>query len=346
MAHQRTGAVTLQDVARAAGVSLATASRAINGSTRQVRDDLRERVLEAARALNYSTNSQAQAVARGRANVLGLLVHDIADPFFSSIAAGVIQAAETHGILVTLGHTNRRPQREIEHLSALRGQRSRAVILVGSRLTNATAADALRQEIELFEQTGGRVVVISQDILPVDTIALANHEGARDLATELVDLGYRHFGVLAGPAEMLTARDRVEGFQAGLRAAGVDLPDDHVVHGGFTRDGGYASMLELLDRGPAVDCVFAANDVMAVGAITACRERGVDIPGMLGLAGFDDITTLRDVSPALTTVRLPMEKAGAMALELALDATPGEPPRIRRLSGEVVIRQSTRPPGA
>lgn len=343
MAHRRTGAVTLQQVAREAGVSLATASRAINGSTRQVREELRDRVLEAAHRLNYAANSQAQAVAKGRTNVVGLLVHDIADPYFSSTAAGVIHSAEEHEMLVTLGHTSRSPEREVEHLSALRGQRSRAVILVGSRMADGPATDALRREIALFEQTGGRVVMISQDLLPVDTVVLENHDGARDLAAELVALGYRDFGVLAGPAKMLTARDRVEGFRAGLTAGGVELRADNVVHGGFTRDGGYSSMVELLERGATIDCVFAVNDVMAVGAMTACRDRGVDIPSDLGLAGFDDITTLRDVSPALTTVRLPVERAGAMALELALDATPGEAPRVRRLAGEVVIRQSTRP---
>ncbi|NEE03440.1 LacI family DNA-binding transcriptional regulator [Phytoactinopolyspora halotolerans] len=341
MVEQRNGAVTLTDVAREAGVSLATASRAINGSTRQVGEELRERVLDAARRLNYAANTQAQAVAKGQTNLVGLLVHDIADPYFSSIAAGVMRVAETHQMLVTLANTGRSPQREIEHLNSLRGQHSRVAILVGSRVADSAEMEALRHEFGMFQRTGGRVVMISQDVLPVDTVAMENRAGARELATELVALGYRRFGILAGPSTLLTARDRMEGFQDGLAAAGIEVDPGNIEHGGFTRDGGFSAMNELLARGADLDCVFAVNDVMAVGAMTACRDHGVELPAHMGMAGFDDITTLRDVSPALTTVRMPLEKAGSLALELALDATPDQPPRVHSLAGEVVIRQST-----
>ncbi|SDU62654.1 LacI family DNA-binding transcriptional regulator [Jiangella alkaliphila] len=343
MAEQPRGSVTLMDVAARAGVSLATASRALNGSTRRVGDDLRERVLAAARSLNYAANAQAQAMARGRTNVVGLVVHDIADPYFSSIAAGVMEAAEGHHVLVTLGSTLRRPEREVDYLVALRGQRSRAVILAGSRMDDSHVAEALRREIDIFENDGGNVVAISQKQLPVDTVVIENRLGARDLATELVALGYRRFGVLAGPDAMLTARDRVHGFREGLGRSGVDLDPAFVVHGAFTRDGGYQAMRALLGRIGELDCVFAVNDVMAVGAMVAGREQDLEIPRDLGLAGFDDISTLRDINPALTTVRLPLEKVGASAFELVLSAAERTKPRIRRIKGEVVLRQSTRP---
>ncbi|HEY4421923.1 MAG TPA: LacI family DNA-binding transcriptional regulator, partial [Pseudonocardia sp.] len=126
--------VTLLDVARAAGVSLATASRALNGSTRRVRPDLRERVLEAAEALQYSANAQAQAMARGRTNLVGLVIGDVGDPYFSSIAAGAIRAAEGHQLVVTMACTFGREEREIDYVAALRSQRARAVIVVGSRV--------------------------------------------------------------------------------------------------------------------------------------------------------------------------------------------------------------------
>lgn len=331
------GSVTLADVAREAGVSLATASRAINGSVRQVRPDLRDRVLAAARALNYAANAQAQAMARGRTNVVGLLVHDIADPYFSAIAAGVMRAAEKHGMLVTLSNTQRRPDREVEYLAALRGQRAQAVVLTGSRLDDPAANDALLREVRMFQETGGRVVAISQELLPVDTLVLDNHAGARRLARALIDLGYRRFGILAGPAELLTARDRLTGFCEGLREGG--LPEPAVVHGSFTRDGGYEQLEALLEADGSVECVFAVNDVMAVGAMAACRDRGLSLPGDLALAGFDDISTLRDLSPGLTTVRLPLEDLGEAAVDLIVSADAG--PRVRRVEGEVVLRQST-----
>jgi LacI family transcriptional regulator len=340
MSEHGAGPVTLMDVANEAGVSLATASRAFNGSTRNVGEGLRQRVFDAAAKLNYSANAPAQAMARGRTNVVGLVVHDIADPYFSSIAAGVMKAAEEHHLVVTLGSTLRRPERELEYFAALRGQRSRAVILAGSRLNNSHLLGALRQQIEAFQQSGGRVVMISQQKLPVDTVVLENRAGARALATELAGLGFRRFAVLAGTRELLTARDRLVGFKDGLSKAGLGAP--LVIEGDFTRDGGYSAMAELLATKQNVDCVFAVNDVMAVGAMAACRDHGLRLPDDLALAGFDDIATLRDVTPALTTVRLPLEAIGAAAVEMILTAD-DQPPRQKRIRGDVIIRASTPP---
>jgi len=327
--RQHNGSATLSDVAAAAGVSLATASRALNGSTRRVREDLKDRVLDAAKRLNYSANAQAQAMASGRSNVVGLLVHDIADPYFSSIAGGVMRAAEQHNLLVTLGSTARSAERELDYLAMLRGQRSRSVILAGSRVNDKELIEALRREVSAFGEVGGHVVAISQHRLPVDTIVIENRAGARALAKELSGLGYRRFAVLAGPPELLTARDRVQGFSGGLADATGRLVA--TIEGTFTRDGGYAAMSELITKNTKVDCVFAVNDVMAVGAMAACRDHGITLPGDLAIAGFDDITTLRDVTPALTTVRLPLEQIGGMALDLVATAEPGAKPRIRRV---------------
>lgn len=338
MSDHRAAPVTLLDVANEAGVSMATASRAINGSARKVREDLRLRVLVAAAKLDYSANAQAQAMARGRTNVVGLVVHDIADPYFSSIAAGVMRAAEEHHLLVTLGSTMRLPKRECDYLAAFRGQRGQAVILAGSRVNEPETMEALRKEIRAFEGSGGSVVVIGQQRLPVDTVEIENRSGAKALATGLIALGYRRFAVLAGPVTLLTALDRMEGFTKIVSKAGLSEPI--VVHGEFTRDGGYQAMTNILDMKRRVDAVFAVNDVMAVGAMAACRDRGLQLPRDMAMAGFDDIATLRDVDPGLTTVRLPLEDIGAAALRLVVTAD-GSGPRLRRFKGEVIVRPST-----
>ncbi|MDW5325109.1 LacI family DNA-binding transcriptional regulator [Plantactinospora sp. KLBMP9567] len=329
------------DVAHEAGVSVATASRVLNGSgTRQVRADLMDRVLAAAATLNYSANAPAQAMARGRTNVVGLLVHDIADPFFSSIAAGVMRAAERHGSIVMMYSTTGRTERELDYLATLRGQRPRAVILAGSRTADRALRDRLGAQLRILEEAGARVALISQRVLPIDTVLLENREGARLLARRLVELGHRRFAVLAGPRHLLTARDRLAGFQAGLADRGVTLSRTQVAYGDFTRDGGYATMRELLARDLRTGCVFAVNDVMAVGAISALRDHGVPLPGGMAVAGFDDIVTLRDVTPSLTTVRLPLEEVGTAALELVMQPR-AERPRLRRIRAEVVVRDST-----
>ena len=331
---------TLADVAREAGVSLATASRVLNGSTRIVGEQLRERVLTTAAELNYSANAAAQAMVRGHLDVVGVVVHDIADPYFSSIAAGVMERAEQAGLLVALSSTLRQPDREAEYVAAFRRQRVRAVILVGSRTTDPGQLARLRTEVERFESGRGRVAAVSQRRLPVDTVVVENRAGARALAEELVALGYRRFGVLAGPSHLLTAADRLAGFRSGLARHGITVDDDHVVPGEFTRDGGYVATGELLRRKVDVSCIFAVNDVMAVGAMAALRDHRMPPPRRMAVAGFDDIATLRDVTPRLTTVRVDLEDLGRTALDLVL-GEPGRAPRTRMARCEVVLREST-----
>ena len=185
---------------------------------------------------------------------------------------------------------------------------------------------------------GGHVAVIGQQLLPVNTIVIDNAGGARRLARALVSLGYRRFAVLAGPESMITSEDRLTGFRQGLSDAALELPEENVIEAQFTRDGGYVAMTELLDREIEVEVVFAVNDVMAVGATAALRDQGYRVPEDMAVAGFDDISTLRDVRPALTTVRLPLEEMGRRALELALDgrkvaATAGRSGRRRHRPG-------------
>ena len=169
-----------------------------------------------------------------------------------------------------------------------------------------------------------------------------NYGGARSLALALVDQGYRRFAVFSGVKSLLTSRDRVQGFRDGLAERGVDLADERIYAAEFTRDGGAAAVGALLDDGiDDVDCVFAVNDVMAVGAMSRLRDAGVHVPDDLAIAGFDDISTARDVTPALTTVSLPLREVGASAIELALTADGRTEPEVVTITGTVVLRDST-----
>ncbi|MDR7382820.1 LacI family DNA-binding transcriptional regulator [Promicromonospora iranensis] len=341
------GPVTLSQVAREAGVSLATASRAINGSaTRSVREDLRERVLETARRLDYSPDPSAQAMARGRTTALGLVVHDIADPYFSTIAAGVARAAEHEGLIVTLASTEHSPERELAFVELARRQRSRAIILAGGRL--APTSDALEAALKAFRDAGGGVALIGQPVDDLPVVKVANADGAADLARALHGLGYRRFAVLAGPTGHRTAADRTDGFTGALAELDSAPPPDDILTCAFTRDGGYSAMTALIGRsgtsapsgraGHLPELVFAVNDVMAVGAMAAVRDAGLSVPDDVAVAGFDDIHTLRDVTPGLTTVRIPLAEVGALATALALGRSGQADARVR---GEVVLREST-----
>ncbi len=335
--------VTLQDVADRAGVSLTTASRVVNEGSRRVSAAMAVRVNAAVAELGYTANLQARAVATGQSSTVGVVVHDIADPYFSSIAAGLIEVAYTRGLLVCMSSTSTREAGEREYVSLMHAQRARAVILIGSRSDDDRARADLANEISAFTRSGGRAVCVGQDLLGVDTIMPENAAGAEALARALVAVGHRSFAVLAGPRGLLTARDRLNGFVAGLASWSVSLDPRCVVHGEFTRDGGYEAMSGLLAAGVRPDCVFAVNDVMAVGALARLRAAGIAVPDDIAVAGFDDILTLRDVTPPLTTVRLPLKRMGEMAANLVLtDGDPGQP-RIVPVPGEVIMRDSTLP---
>lgn len=342
MERPSSASATLQDVAREAGVSLATASRSLNGSARRVNEEYRQRVVEAAARLNYSPNISAQAVARGRFPAIALVVSDITDPYFSAIAAAVFLAAEAEGLLVTMAASGRRVDRELEIVTALRSQKPQVLMLVGSRTTDADATSRLEAELQVFSNDGGRVALISQAGLPFDTVAPANELGANQLAVRMFELGYRRFAVLAGPDDLLTARDRTEGIRKGLASRGVELGDAQVVHGDFTRDGGYHATGELMQRDLDTEIVLAVNDVMAVGAMARLREEGVSLPQDLAVAGFDDIPTLRDVAPALTTVQLPLAALGEAAVRLSTGPSDLHP-RLESVEGIVLVRASTPP---
>ncbi|WP_445189485.1 LacI family DNA-binding transcriptional regulator [Pseudonocardia sp. Cha107L01] len=338
------GLVTLQDVADSAGVSRATASRVLNGSSRVVGSELADRVHRAAKVLRYVSNAPAQALARSTSTVVGLIVHAVDDPYFSAIAAGAMRVAAEHDLLTMMASTFRDPEREIDYVSRLRAHRARGVLLVGSGFTATSITERLHEEIAAFAAGGGRVACIGEHSIPFDTVLPENRRGAEQAAKLLLALGHRRIGVVGGPPELTTVAHRLDGFRDTLRAAGVELPEHAIVAGDFTRDGGYAGMIELARRMPEVTAVFALNDPTAVGVMAALRdELGRRVPEEISVVGFDDIPAALDVSPTLTTVRLPLEEMGERAMRLLLD-DPGRPPRTLRVKAEVVSRGSTAPP--
>ncbi len=333
------GQVTLSDVAREAGVSLATASRALNGSAnRTVGAELRERVQAAAARLRYSPDGIAQAMARGRTTSLGLVVPDIAEPHYAAIAAGVARAADEAGLVVTLASTRQDPHREVEVVRLMERQRARAVVLAGGRQGDEATEAAVRAALDAFRSVGGAVAVIGQASLGTDSVVVGNREGAADLVRALHGRGYRRFALLCGPERHATAADRRAGALEAVAALGCPPPAQ--VSADLTRDGGYAAMGRLLAARGDAEVVLAANDVMAVGALAAARDAGVRVPEDVALAGFDDIEALRDLTPGLTTVRLPLARLGELATGLVLRPSAAEPTLVP-VAGEVVLRGST-----
>jgi LacI family transcriptional regulator len=332
-------ATTLTEVARHAGVSLATASRVLNGSARTPAQSIAARVRSSARELGYVPNAQAQALARSATGLIGLVVHDIADPYFSAITRGAQRYAWARRNQVLLVGAERSEEAELAAIAAFVAYRTQAVILAGSRRDQPD--EKLARALGRYLTNGGRVVTLgASTISGARHLEVGNRAGARRLGEALLGRGIRDFAILAGPPELNTARHRVEGYLDALSQAG--LPPLAVINGDFTSQGGYASALacwEQLDARSTSDrvCLLAVNDVMALGAITAIRSMGLSVPHDVQVAGFDDIPTLRDFAPGLTTFRLPLERMGELAAEMALSPEAGDTVAVE---GEVVLRES------
>lgn len=332
----------LVDVARLAGVSIATASRTLSGA-RAVTPELGRRVLEAADALAYTVNPHARSLAGGLSAVIGLMVYEIDDPYFAEIAGGVVAVAAQHGWSVQVSHQERTPASDLAGARLLRGQRVGAIVIAGSGYRDAAMNTMLNAELEAFAASGGRLVAIGHRDLDCHAV-LPDNVGAARVATEhLVALGHRRIGVVAGPERMTTVQDRSRGVREAAEAASiVDLAWEHAA---FTRDGGRAATTRLLEDRPDLTAVVALNDTMAVGALSVLRERGISVPHTVSVTGIDDIQVAQDLAPALTTVRLPMASMGRQAAALALQAG-RTPATVVEVAHELVVRASTAPPPA
>jgi LacI family transcriptional regulator len=198
-------------------------------------------------------------------------------------------------------------------------------------------------QVEAFAARAGHPVFIGRHHVPGDCVLPDNLGGARALARAIVDLGHTRIGVISGPAAVTSVVDRMSGIEEVLRERGTPLAPEAVVGGDFTREAGFAAAHKLLERVPELTAIVALNDAMAVGALAALRERGIDIPGGVSLAGFDDVPSTRDVTPALTTVRVELRRLGGEAMKLALEPQQAEI-RLVHVPTEVVLRDSTAPP--
>lgn len=350
--------VTLADVAARARVSPATVSRVLNGNY-PVATSTRERVLRAVDELDYVLNGPASSLAAATSDLVGILVNDIADPFFG-IMAGAAQS-EIGGPgdgsgraggekLAVVCNTGGSPERELTYLTLLQRQRAAAVVVTGGALEDPAHQAAMAAKLAKLADAGTRIVFCGRPPLP-DTDAVAaslafdNRGGARRLTEHLLELGHRRIGYVAGPLERTTTRHRLEGHREAMRAAGLSGDEESLtVHGPYDRRSGYDATRELLAREGAVTAVLAANDTVALGACAAVRDHGLRIPEDVSVAGFDDLPFSVDAVPALTTVRLPLAEAGARAGRLAMGKE--EPPAggITTIEAELMVRGSTAAP--
>lgn len=341
MAQQR-ARVRLVDVAEEADVSIAAASRALSGST-GISDTVAKHVREVAAQLGYVADVHARTLAGGASSSIGLLVHEIGDPYFSEIASGVLSVGARQGLTVQICHTGRDPDNELVQIRTLIANRVRAIIIAGSGYVDARMQAAARRELQAFQEAGGRVAVIGRHHLGTDAVLPDNVAGGRSIAAHLLSLGHRRIAFAVGSRALTTVTDRLDGAGQALAAAGLSIDDLPLVESAFTRVGGKEATQRILDAHPEVTAVIALNDDMAIGVLAALRARGIGVPTHISVAGFDDVAVAEYLSPGLTTVRLPMAEMGEQALILALKPRSARP-RKRPTGHSLVVRESTAEP--
>lgn len=327
--------VTIKDVARAAGVSVATASRALNDSPK-VTERTRERVRRAAAGLHYTPHSGARSLITSRTHTIGILLPDLYGEFFSEIIRGIDQAAQRagyHCLVAGARHTG--PPLE----SALRSLRGRVdgLILMSPEFTGDLSRRTLPE--------GFPVVLVhcppGEQTHP--SLMIANREGAAAMVRHLAALGHRRIAIIRGAEGNFDAAERLRGYREALEECGLTRSPELEAPGDFGEESGAAAARRLMGLPDPPTAIFAANDSMAIGALSAVRDLGLRVPEDIALGGFDDIPMARYLSPPLTSVHVDIAKLGARATELLLRQLAGEDgraPTREILPTSLVIRQS------
>jgi DNA-binding LacI/PurR family transcriptional regulator len=331
-------AVTIHDVARGADVSVSTVSRAftmpdmVNAATRR-------KVLQVAEELGYQPNRAARGLVTGKTGNIGVVVPDVANPFFSAMLKGCTARAREVRHVVFLADAAEDPRVEAEVVGAMAKQVD-GVVLCSPRM----------QPSQLERLVGSTpLVLVNRDEAGLPAVLMDSADGARQALEHLAALGHRRVAHLAGPFELSTGVHRHDGFVAGMRGAGLAVDEDLIVAGNFYTEAEGARLLrELLARGAEFTAVLAGNDLLALGCIDALREAGLDCPRDVSVVGFNDMDWSARFSPPLTTVRVPHHRLGIAAADLLLErlADAGAAVRHVVLPVELVVRGSTAPPAA
>lgn len=304
--------VTVHDVARAAGVSIASVSRALNGQPGVGRETA-DRVRALAAELGYAPNEIARSLLAKRTDSVALLLPDITNPFFPELVKGVQTVADRRGVTLLLSESSDSADKLVGDLHALRRKQIDGVIIIAVNAHGSAIGEAC---------AGIPVVALDRDLdMPeASTVGVDHEAGAYTATTHLLGLGHRRIAHIAGPSQLDVSQLRRRGWERALEEAGIVRENDLVVEGDFLETGGYSAGQTLLDRIDDFTAVFAANDLSAVGFLAACAERGVDVPDQVSVIGFDGIHLARYTTPRLTTVAQPIIELGCRAGEILLDA--------------------------
>jgi LacI family transcriptional regulator len=326
----------MRDVAERAGLSVSTVSHVIN-NTRVVSDESRQRVMSAMEELGYRPNALARSLRRRKTNTLGMIVPDSANPFFAEVARAIEDASFAQNYSVILCNSEGDLEKQQAYTNVLIDNRVAGILFVAAGISTELVNDLERRRVPL--------VVVDREVpgVEVDTV-MTNHAQGGSLATQhLINLGHRRIACIAGNSEVSPSAERLKGYRRSLEDNNLAHDERLVVKGDFQYESGYEATTRLLALEDPPSAVFACNDLMAVGCISAARQLGLRVPDELSVVGFDDVRLASFTNPPLTTIAQPIAEIGELATKMLLERLLDldTPPRFERLDTVLRIRRST-----
>ncbi len=335
--HPRRTPITIRDVARKAGTSPATVSRVLTGSA-NVRPEKREAVLRAIEELNYTPNLLARGLKTQRTQTLGVIINNIQDIFYSTVAKGIQDYATRNGYLIIIADTTDDLDRERKMLQLMRDQSVDGIIFA--------PMGGNQDLVEELQEEGIALMAVDRTLegIQLPTVLVDNRKGAEKLVDHLIKEGFQRIALINSHKPITTYQEREEGYRNALRAAGWQIDERLIMRGGPRMADGQAMTIALMKRHPQPDAIFAASGSLALGALAALRELKLSVPDDIGFVVFDDFDYYRIFSPTLTAVRQPAYQIGQTAAALLLGAIREEkplPPSPTILPVELMVRESS-----
>jgi DNA-binding LacI/PurR family transcriptional regulator len=329
--------VSIKDIAKVAGVSHSTVSRALRGSP-LVKAETKTRLQKLAREMGYSPDARARSLVMGQTQTVGVVVTTISDPFVAEVVQGIENTAHDHNYTVILCNSNAEPEREIAAVEMLRSKRVDAVIVTSSRIG--------AHYLEHLERIGVPIVLINNHSEHggryTYSISVDNQNGGWLATSHLIERGHRRIAYVSRPSDRRSNREREGGYRQALTDARIPIDPALIVPSNGRVDGGERVLPALMSTQEPPTAVFCYNDLTAIGLLKAARETGVAIPRDLAVVGFDDILLAAYVCPPLTTVAQPKLEMGQKAMQMALDLISTKEGLVDIVvSGELIVRESS-----
>lgn len=328
--------VTIKEVAKEAGVSIATVSRVFNDSG-PVNDDTREKIMAVARRLRYTPHGGARSLIMAKTNTLGVLLPDLYGEFFSEVIRGIDQAARRAGYHVLLSSSHNKADEIGAAMKAMRGRVDGLIVMypdINKRILTASLSDSMPLVLLNCDIQGDDYVCINID----------NYTGAYAMVQHLIEVGHRRIAMIKGAPSNFDAAERLRGYRAAMRDGKAECSGALEHFGDFSEAAGFTAAEAILDLDPRPTAIFAANDATAIGALSAARQKGLEVPADVAIAGFDDIPMAGYINPPLSSVHVPINELGGRAITCLIDAVTGRgngKGRRELLPTTLVIRDSS-----